>query len=57
MTQKVDKGTLSAGSRLNFKYIVLSRLDELVNLSYIVGKVQISSFSPSHNHIQNPPIS
>jgi hypothetical protein len=28
----------------DFKHIVLSRLDELLGLSYIVGKFEISSF-------------
>jgi len=43
------------GSGSNFNHIVLSYLDELVGLSYIIRKVNMSSFQPHWNRIQNPP--
>jgi hypothetical protein len=47
--------TLVAGSRSNFNHIILSHLDELVGLPYIIRKVNMSSFHPNWNFIQNPP--
>jgi len=33
----------------DFKHVVLSRLDELLDLQYIVGNFQMSSFYPNFN--------
>jgi hypothetical protein len=33
----------------DFKHVVLSRLDKLLGLSYIVGKFEMSSFQPNLN--------
>jgi hypothetical protein len=33
----------------DFKHVVLSRLDELLGLQYMVGKLQMSNFQPNFN--------
>jgi hypothetical protein len=33
----------------DFKHVVLSRLDELLSLQYMVGKLQMSNFQPNFN--------
>jgi hypothetical protein len=33
----------------DFKHVVLSRLDELLDLQYMVGKLQMSNFQPNFN--------
>jgi hypothetical protein len=38
----------------DFKHVVLSRLDELLDLQYIVGKFQMSSFYPNFNRSKIP---
>jgi hypothetical protein len=38
----------------NFKHVVLSRLNELLGLQYIVGKIQMSSFYPNFNRSKIP---
>jgi len=40
----------------DFKYVVLSRLDELLGLRYIVGKFQMSSFYLNFNRRKIPPV-
>jgi hypothetical protein len=40
----------------DFKHVILSRLDKLLGLRYIVGKLQISSFQPNFNRNKIPPI-
>jgi hypothetical protein len=36
----------------DFKHIVFFRLNELLGLSYMVGKFEISSFQPNMNNIK-----
>ena len=38
----------------DFKHVVLSRLDELLGLRYIVGKFQMSSFYLNFNRSKIP---
>jgi hypothetical protein len=40
----------------DFKHVILSRLDELLGLRYIVGKFQMSSFYPNFNRSKIPPV-
>jgi hypothetical protein len=40
----------------DFKHVVLSRLDELLGLRYIVGKFQMSSFYPNFNRNKITPV-
>jgi len=40
----------------DFKHVVLSRLNELLGLRYMVGKFQMSSFYPNFNRSKIPPI-
>jgi hypothetical protein len=40
----------------DFKHIVLSRLDELSDLSYMVGKFEISSSQPNMNNSKISPV-
>jgi hypothetical protein len=40
----------------DFKHVVLSRLDVLLALQYMVGKLQMSSFQPNFNRSKFPPV-
>jgi hypothetical protein len=40
----------------DFKHIVLSRLDELSGLSYMIGKFEISSSQPNMNNNKISPV-
>ena len=40
----------------NFNHVVLSRLDELLDLIYIVGNLKMSSFQPNLNNKKIPPV-
>jgi len=42
--------------KLNFKYIVFCHLDELMDPSYMDGKLEIFSFHPNSNHNKMLPI-
>jgi hypothetical protein len=39
-----------------FKHVILSHLDKLLGLSYMIGNIEISSFYPNLNHNTIPPI-
>jgi hypothetical protein len=41
---------------LDFIYVILSHLDELLGLRYMVGKLQMSCFHPNFNHITISPV-
>jgi len=40
----------------DFKHVIFSRLNKLLGLRYIVGKLQISSFQPNFNRNKIPPV-
>jgi len=40
----------------DFKHLILSRLDELLSLLYMVEKLEMFSFQPSSNHRTIPPV-
>jgi len=40
----------------NFKHVILSYLNELLDLQYIVGKFQKYSFYPNFNRSKIPPV-
>jgi len=40
----------------NFKHVILSHLNELLDLQYIVGKFQKYSFYPNFNRSKIPPV-
>jgi hypothetical protein len=48
--------TFMTNFSLYFKHVVLSHLDKLLGLSYMVGNIEISSFYPNLNHNTIPPI-
>jgi hypothetical protein len=41
---------------LDFIHVILSHLDELLGLRYMVGKLQMSCFHPNFNHITISPV-
>ena len=40
----------------DFKYVVLYRLDELLNVQYMVGKFQMFTFYPNFNQSKISPV-
>jgi hypothetical protein len=40
----------------DFKHVIISRLDELLGLLYMVGKLEMSSFQNNLNRSKVPPI-
>jgi hypothetical protein len=48
--------TFLADFNLDLKHVVHSFLDELLSISYMVGKLEIFSFQPNLNHNKIPPI-
>jgi len=46
--------TFLANFNLDLKHVIHSFLDELLGISYIFGKLEISSFQPNLNHTKIP---
>jgi hypothetical protein len=42
-----NKDCLLAYLKLDFKHVILSHLDELLSVSYMDGKLEMSSFQPN----------